>query len=177
MKYKDIIATCNPSQSHWELNQLLIGLDEIDIKNVLEIGIHRGGSLGVWKKIFNPKILIGVDNNLLPETREIFEDDFLVEGMSQDQSTVDRVKSILGENKIDFLFVDGGHLYKEILGDFKIYSNLVRPGGVIGFHDVVIKNNSLCEVYRFWNEIKRKYKTVTIWDGTPTGTGEGLLFL
>ncbi len=39
-----------------------------------------------------------------------------------------------------------------------MYSPLVRKGGLIAFHDI-LKNpiETRCEVYLFWNEIKKSY--------------------
>ena len=58
-----------------------------------------------------------------------------------------------------------------------MYSKFVRPGGIIAFHDVILRGNDTCEVYKFWEELQKQFRTITIWDGTPAGTGEGIVFL
>jgi predicted O-methyltransferase YrrM len=40
------------------------------------------------------------------------------------------------DKPIDFLFIDGGHKYEEVLDDFRVWSKHVRQGGIIAFHDV-----------------------------------------
>jgi len=37
----------------------------------------------------------------------------------------------------DMLFIDAGHRYEEVLLDHTMYSSLVRPGGIVAFHDAV----------------------------------------
>ena len=40
--------------------------------------------------------------------------------------------------KIDLLFVDGGHQYEAVLRDYEDWCPLVEAGGVVAFHDVVM---------------------------------------
>lgn len=177
MKYKEIIAYNNPSQSHWEMNELLCDLERIKISRILEIGTHMGGSARVWRDVFSPKLLVCVDiQNDLEEAKNNDNLTF-IEGNSQDQQVRQAVLDKLGANKFDFIFLDGSHYYNDVKADFEYYSQLVRAGGVIGFHDVMIRGNDTCEVYRYWEELRHAHKTKTIWDGTPAGTGEGLLYV
>lgn len=174
MKYKNLIAKHNPSQSHWELNEVLLDLERISINNVLEIGTHTGGSTRLWREFFEPKLLVGINN-----TSELTDKEGItfIEGDSQDERIIQQVREVLGGELFDFAFIDGGHLYKEVSLDFKNYSQMVRPGGIIVFHDVILKGNETCEVYKFWEELRVTNKTKTIWDGTLAGTGEGILYV
>lgn len=177
MNYDRIIQTSNPSQTHSELKELLTNLEKISIEYVLEIGVHRGGSTRVWQRVFDPRILIGVDWSVEPNA--LMPGLTMIEGKSQDQATFDKVVKALNGHKLDFLFIDGSHLYHDVKKDFEMYYPLVRDGGAIAFHDVVLTGNDTCEVYRFWNEIKDKYNTLTISHKDKygiTATGEGLLW-
>jgi cephalosporin hydroxylase len=179
---RDIIAKHNPSQDHDEMIDLLKGLKKIKPKRILEIGIHRGGSLKVWRDIFSPDLLIGIDNKLLDEVKEI-NHAICLEGVSQDQQIYDEVRRILDvteHRELDFLFIDGSHYYKDVKKDFEMYAPLVKKGGVIAFHDVIIDDNDTCQVYKFWNEIKDDYETKTISykdKNGPSATGEGVLLV
>ena len=51
---------------------------------------------------------------------------------------------------IHFLFVDGSHLYEDVLADFTGFFPHVVPGGIVAFHDVV--NESWPDVGRAWRE-------------------------
>jgi hypothetical protein len=60
-----------------------------------------------------------------------------------------------------------------------MYSEFVRPGGMIAFHDIVHGKEELVgEVRRFWNEIKDRYRHLEIVEDRcqPWG-GIGVLFL
>ena len=179
MKYKKIIEDCNPSQTHEELNDLLLELSKFKINNVLEIGMHLGGSIKVWREVLKPKILIGIDNKLEPSVKRL-KGIHALEGVSQTNEMFNQVKDILKGEKLDFIFIDGGHLYNEVKSDFILYKELLRKGGVIALHDVVITGNETAEVYKFWEELKQDYKTKTISYKEQLGegaTGVGVVYL
>ena len=98
---------------------------------------------------------------------------------SHSQKAVDAVRKALNGKKLDFIFIDGDHTYEGAKKDFKLYRHFVRKGGVIGFHDIVIHTKeSGCDVYKFWNEIKKKYRHKEIVHGWGKKMGGiGLLFL
>lgn len=174
MKYKEVITHNNPSQSHWEMNQLLLILEKISPKRILEIGTHMGGSTRVWRDVFSPELLIGVNN-----TDEMVDKtgiDF-IQGDSTEDVVIHEIGKKLDGKPLDFVFLDGSHYYDDVLSDFETYSKMVRPGGIIGFHDVILEGNETCDVYRLWKEIRENHKTITIWDGTPAGTGTGVMFV
>ena len=39
--------------------------------------------------------------------------------------------------KVDFLFLDAGHEYEDVLADLRAWSRVVRPGGLVACHDFV----------------------------------------
>jgi predicted O-methyltransferase YrrM len=45
------------------------------------------------------------------------------------------------KDQIDLLFIDGAHEYDAVLQDYEQWSPLLRPGGMIAFHDVVTDDN------------------------------------
>jgi predicted O-methyltransferase YrrM len=181
MKYGGIISKCNPSQTHEELNDLLLELEGFNIQNVLEIGVHLGGSIKVWEEVFKPNILIGIDGQITPEFSKI-DGVCKIKGYSQSNETFNKAKEALNGEQLDFLFIDGSHYYNDVKIDFQMYKELVRPGGVIAFHDVILTGNDTCEVYKFWNELvgSGQYKTKTISykdQFGPSATGCGIVFL
>lgn len=46
-------------------------------------------------------------------------------------------KSYMGAGHFDFLFIDAGHEYNDVRADYLDYGRLVRPGGIIAFHDAL----------------------------------------
>jgi len=81
--------------------------------------------------------------------------------------------------KLDFLFIDGDHTYEGVKRDFKMYSSLVKKGGIIAFHDIVEHDpNSKCKVNRFWNEVKNDYESLEIVeDKKQKWAGIGVIYL
>jgi predicted O-methyltransferase YrrM len=54
------------------------------------------------------------------------------------------------------LFIDGDHTFEGVKKDWEMYSPLVRPGGLIVFHDVA-GNYGETQVKAFWDTIKTSY--------------------
>ena len=174
MKHGELIARHNPSQSHWELEQLLVELEQIEVARVLEIGVHRGGSARVWRDVLKPELLIGINER--DEIEGERDRMTLIFGRSQAVSVHERVVERLAGQGIDFLFVDGGHLYEEVREDWGLYAPLVRAGGVVAFHDARLTGNASCQVHLLWDELRRGRRTKLLWDGTEAGTGAGVIF-
>jgi len=41
----------------------------------------------------------------------------------------------------DLIFVDGGHLHADVLGDIQAWPHKLRPGGILAFHDYIPGEN------------------------------------
>ena len=94
--------------------------------------------------------------------------------------TVDKLRKILGEREIDFLFIDGDHSYEGVKSDFYSYLPFVKPGGKIAFHDIV--ENDLDKSFgtqKFWKEIRGNYqhKEFIRPSAQKTGFGIGLIII
>lgn len=170
MKYAELIAECNPSQTPSEVDELLTVLEGTDVRTILEIGVHQGGSLRLWARALAPiDQAVGVNwGDEWVGDREGY--DLLLDRRSQDPSTVEWVRSTI-RRPVDFLFIDGGHTYDEVAEDYRLYEPLVRPGGAIAFHDVVIVD----DVRRFWEELTASRASQTIWGGQTWNSGIGLI--
>ena len=104
-----------------------------------------------------------------------------------DPQTVAEVRELLGGEPLDFLFIDGDHSYDGVRQDYESYAPLVRPGGLIGFHDiaeppgggpVIAADGTLLlvgDVPAFWRTIRGDYPSEEF-IGTADGCfGIGLL--
>lgn len=58
----------------------------------------------------------------------------------------------------DFLFVDAGHSVDEVKADHLEYALMVRPGGIIAFHDAVKRPTyeDEIQVWRYLDELRAK---------------------
>lgn len=61
-----------------------------------------------------------------------------VNGDSTQLVTQNKIKELLGKEKADVLFIDGCHTYTAVANDFCRYSEMVRAGGLVGFHDTAM---------------------------------------
>jgi len=109
------------------------------LKTIVELGIDRGGTLKLWSSLLKPGDLIaGVDITLERFRQDLTKmecDCKLVTGDSQQLNTLNMVKNTLGQRQVDFLFIDANH-GRGVFTDYKLYSPLVRKGGIIAFHDI-----------------------------------------
>jgi hypothetical protein len=58
------------------------------------------------------------------------------------------------EAPYDFLLIDAGHRYYDVQIDHQTFGPMVRPGGIIAFHDAIRRPQyPLCEVWRYLDEM------------------------
>lgn len=188
IKRSEVLAglanTSKASQDNYELFMLLLALDSISPKVIVEIGVHRGFSLLTWLEAFNPDILVGIENNVAEfdqaAKRAGLHTNVIV-GDSHQQQTKDELLARLDGKLIDFLFIDGDHTYNGTMQDFEMYSSLVRPGGVVAIHDVMRLPGQYegVETRAVFDHLKNRYPNAEYWNATAEGgaPGVGLLIL
>jgi predicted O-methyltransferase YrrM len=165
-------AFLQPIQVEEELASLLEDVKRLAPRTIVEIGTSMGGTLYLWTRLARPDAVIvsidlpggqfggGYSPLRAPIYRRFAREHqalHLLRADSHEKSTLDRVKSLLGGEYIDFLFVDGDHTYEGVKQDWEMYSPLVRPGGLVVFHDVA-GNYDTTRVKRFWDEVKHGYQ-------------------
>ena len=82
------------------------------------------------------------------------------------------VRRLLAGRSIDLLVIDGDHSYGGVRSDFEMYAGLVAPGGLVAFHDVMVRPENSgrgLDVGVYWQELAREHRTETIADpkGVP----------
>ena len=189
----------SPFQSRWEFRRLLEEVARICPKAMLEIGTAKGGSLLAFTQLCAPDAhIVSIDlprgpfGGGYPLWKVPLYEAFarpgqrldLVRGDSHSASTFTHVQSLLGGRKLDFLFIDGDHRYEGVRSDFETYESLMRPGGIIAFHDVaalhpdrpVTNGNHPGDVPRFWADLTAERPGQTIVDPEVPGCfGIGLI--
>jgi cephalosporin hydroxylase len=169
------------TQSTEEILWLLGLVQELRPATVVEIGTDEGGTLFLWTRVAGPDAtLVAVDVRPLGLLGRWSTYAFVRRGLararqrvelvmpvdSQSPATVERVRRLLGDRPVDFLFVDGDHSYDAVKRDYELWSPLVRHGGLIAFHDV--KPDAPNDVPRFWSELKRSTATEECIAGDPS---------
>jgi predicted O-methyltransferase YrrM len=96
-------------------------------------------------------------------------------GNSHDPEFRKKVEKELGDEKADLLFIDGDHTEAGVEADYRDYKHLVRPGGIIAFHDIV-ENQPLetNQVYYLWKRIKEEGADTMEFVNDPAQCGFGI---
>jgi predicted O-methyltransferase YrrM len=178
------------TQKPEEIAWLFARVAELRPERVLEIGTDEGGTLFLWTRAAAPDArLVAVDTRPLGPlaarspfaltlrgfTRARQRIAVVMPADSHDPSTREHVETLLGGQPLDFLFLDGDHGYEGIWQDFRMYAPLVRPGGLVAFHDVSQDPAPSTEgVARFWREFGREHETEELVAAGDAGFGIGL---
>jgi predicted O-methyltransferase YrrM len=103
----------------------------------------------------------------------------LIRGDSHETRRLEEVRNLLSGSPLDVLFVDGDHSYDGVKRDFELYGPLVRPGGMMAFHDIVkYPANVDYQVDRFWAEIRGGFRNEElVEDPDQGGKGIGVLWV
>ncbi|MBS1517272.1 MAG: class I SAM-dependent methyltransferase [Bacteroidetes bacterium] len=181
------------AQEHGELKELCKRVKERRPKVITEIGTWNGGTFYVWSRI-SPQAekIISID---LPEgqygggydeKRIKFFSEFVsdrnntslsfIRSDSKLPETQEKLRSILGKDKIDFLYIDGDHTYEGIKKDFEIYLKFMSDDGIVGFHDINTFKKGY-GVHKYWNEIKSNYRYEEFIKPGSSVMGNGLIYL
>ena len=156
-----------------EFTALMERVKLLEPKQILEIGAFQGGTLSLFSQVAPSDCrILSVDiayqtqhclayKNFTHGKQQIT----CFSGDSSSQNTLSRVKRWTKSRPLDVLFIDGNHSLKGVSADFDLYSPLVRPGGLIIFHDIVADfttrygkptPSDTGEVPQFWNHLKQK---------------------
>jgi predicted O-methyltransferase YrrM len=174
------------SQVRPEIIQLAEWVGQRRPKTVVEIGTAHGGTLFLWCRLADPQATIvsidlpgGIHGGGYPYWKSWIYRRFrlarqtlrLLRGDSHRPEMLAQLKSILpGDGKVDFLFIDGDHTYAGVKADFEMYSPLVRPGGLVVFHDICEHPGVAdCQVDRFWREVKNERRAREFVDNPNQG--------
>jgi len=172
-------------QKRSEILALAGAVAELKPRNILEIGTDMGGTLFIWAHLAAKKV---VSCDLLdPGERCDLYEEFSPQspgcevihltGNSHDAAFRQKVEAQFANEQVDFLFIDGDHTEKGVEQDYYDYKHLVRPGGLIAFHDIVEKQPvATNQVFYFWQRLKPSVNaTEYIDDVEQTGFGIGLI--
>jgi cephalosporin hydroxylase len=143
-------------------------------RHIMEIGSASGASFYLWSQLAaadGKKISVDLPGGVyggeanadaqVRARRDQMMQGFapgvhLVAGDSHTPEIYNQVQSILGEDKVDFLFIDGDHTYEGVRADYLMYRDFVRSDGYIGFHDIndsEFHRANRVGVGRLWQEL------------------------
>lgn len=187
-----------------ELGPFLQDVRELYPSTVVEIGTARGGTFWSIAQHASPTahlismdipsgspldvrdgkdVYTGRDRDRIKTFKLPEQKLSLIDIDSQTQAALVALKQALNGQTIDLLFIDGDHRYEGVKHDFETYSQLVSPGGMVAFHDIVTHDDKRVGVERLWEEAKldsrferfRECIGGETWGYTPWG-GIGVLY-
>jgi cephalosporin hydroxylase len=140
---------------------------------VLEIGTASGGTLLMWSRIAQHRIVSvdlpkGIHGGGYEAPKARLYTEFvrdrpgirldLFRASSQEQETRDRVAACLGSDRVDILFIDGDHRLDGVTRDYELWRELVVPGGHIVFHDILPNLRvPTSQVDVLWNRLRSEH--------------------
>jgi predicted O-methyltransferase YrrM len=161
------------TQKKAELSSLVSLLKRRKLRNIVEIGTAKGGTLYVWCKIAEPDALIVSidlpggpfgggytlrDMKTFRTYKKKLQKLVFLRLDSHKKKTVRELKQKLKGQEIDLLFIDGDHTYNGVKKDFQLYAPFVKRNGLIVFHDILYHPKiPECKVNKFWNELKKRF--------------------
>jgi predicted O-methyltransferase YrrM len=181
-----------PFQNGRELRRFIERAAALKPRTVVEIGTARGGTLFLLSCIADPSArLVSVDlpaglyGGGYPSWKGLLYRRFmgagqslhLIRGDSHKQTTFEQTLEALNGDSVDLLFIDGDHTYAGAKQDFMKYRSLVRPGGLIVFHDILPSAiDKDITVSPLWAEVAGAFRTEEIVDSYDQGQfGIGVL--
>lgn len=129
----------NTVHSYLPLYDKLLLKKKETAKNVLEVGIHHGGSIKMWSDFFPNATVYGMDvMNEIHVWDVIKNNDKIVLHTSTDAYNETMFKTnFLDKNvKLDFMLDDGPHTLESMIQFINLYSQLMTEDGILIIEDV-----------------------------------------
>lgn len=168
------------SQAAWEWEQTLRLFRLRDPRTVLEVGSDFGGTLKGWLLNAAPgATIVNVDDRAVDA--ETWQGWARARGSTLhtirgDSRAAETIAQAATHAPYDWIFIDADHSYDFVSLDWRNYGPLVRPGGVVAFHDINERNGY--GVSQLWREIQAEgYVTQEINAQLPSLCGVGVVYV
>ena len=159
-------------QKLFEFERLIEMMLERQPSSVLEIGTAEGGAFWAFSQAATPDaVMVSVDYAPSLDEPCVSEDVIRSYTLPTQRCVTIRGDSQLEETRdlalaespdgYDFLFIDADHTLPAVTRDHELYAPLVRPGGLIVFHDIMepkvrrIAYQRPTEVDLFWDALDK----------------------
>jgi hypothetical protein len=129
------------SHSREELFEVMRVVSKTNANVIVELGVYKMDLTVYFLSLLrgDKPLVIGLDiKDWVPEKRELMQKNFartfrFILGKSTE--SVDKVKALIPDRKIDILFIDTEHDASSVAHDTLAYENLMNPEGYIIWHD------------------------------------------
>mgnify|MGYP001559593672 CR=1 FL=1 len=127
--------TLNPAQDMFARQEIIY---KTKPDYIIELGVAWGGSLlfySTMMEIVGGKKIIGVDIYIPPDLVERINSHkklsrriTLINGSSTEETTINKIKRIIGDNQKLLVICDSNHTHDHVLSELRLYSDLVGKG-------------------------------------------------
>jgi hypothetical protein len=129
----------NTDHSYLQLYQKLLISKKETAKNVLEVGIQRGGSIKLWSDFFTNANVYGLDIMNINEVWDGIKNNNKI-GLHTNTNAYDEgyFNNMFIKNniKFDFMVDDGPHTLESMKQFIKLYSQIMTDDGILIIEDV-----------------------------------------
>lgn len=160
-----------------EMDALLILLRELKPMRILEVGSLYGGTLWNWMNAAPGSTVVSVDAiavgvpehpaERIKECRAMWPE-FAAQFGCELHTITERSESeaaIVAARALgpyDYIFIDAGHKYAEVDGDFRNYWPMLRAGGLMALHDCACRDKyPNIDVGTWWRSLEASGKFYT----------------
>jgi len=146
----EVLSLKGPNQIFGEWKAYLQFIQTYCVKHgivnpvVVELGAQYSRQKAHYER-FLDAVHIGID-----KSDQYSKPDIL--GNTHSPGTLDKLKALLGDRKINILFIDATHTYVDALADYLMYGPLVSD--IIAFHDIRHEK----EIGQLWADIQTSEK-------------------
>ena len=103
---------------------------------LLEIGIHEGASLLLWRDYFPSGIVVGIDSDPPPKALESEERIHMFQGRQEDSRFLSQVARRMAPEGFDIVIDDASHIGELTRKAFwHLFDNHLKPGGLYVIED------------------------------------------
>jgi hypothetical protein len=146
------LTDINTYHSYIDVYEDLFKNRQLSVKNVLEIGIERGGSLKLWNDYFVNATVYGLDINDAPQFLSKYK---RIITQNRDAYSNDTLQHFLDKNiKFDVIIDDGTHTLDSMIFVIENYTKLLNKDGILIIEDV--QNISWCD--KLYNSVPSHLK-------------------
>lgn len=147
---------------------------------IVELGVYRGEgstaalSYGLSLSPFEDKLMISIDLEDRIMIRPSYSYWKSLLGDSREMTTLEKAKELIGNRKVDIIYIDTTHSYKQLLQELRVWDNLATDETIFIFHDVWMEGR--------YNDMTRAIMELAVWKDwvfeyvTKESCGMGILY-
>jgi hypothetical protein len=135
----NVLTDKNTRHSYLDLYETLLCSKKETAKNVLEVGVHVGGSIKLWKDYFPQAVVRGIEvngsENFIDEVRS--NDRIVLYTYTDAYDNTFFTNEFVNKNmKFDFMLDDGPHTLESQMKFVAMYSQIMTDDGILIVEDV-----------------------------------------